>query len=116
MPTIIYMSHFLPPSLRGLYRGLRYLYDSNSYLQKTGFVNSLKYNTAVDKKGEQIPWLNYALMNVLSPRLTKNLHMYEYGSGSSTHYFANRVATVDSIEHNQLWFNKINPKNQPIPP
>ena len=103
------MLNILPTSLRGLYRGLIYLYGSKSYLQETGFMNCLKHNKAIDKKGIAVPWLNYALIHVLAPRLKKDLHMYEYGSGSSTHYFADKLASVDSIDHNQEWFDIVNP-------
>ncbi|WP_367388795.1 class I SAM-dependent methyltransferase [Lewinella sp. LCG006] len=50
----------------------------------------------------------------LEERLRSDLVMYEYGSGYSTLYFAQRIAKVYTIEYDQEWFNwlaKELPKN-----
>jgi predicted O-methyltransferase YrrM len=47
-------------------------------------------------------------MHFITPRLQKDFAIAEFGSGFSTIWWANRVASVYSIEHNQEWADKIN--------
>lgn len=37
--------------------------------------------------------------------LNKSMRVFEWGSGGSTQWFANRVEFIYSVEHKQVWFN-----------
>lgn len=51
------------------------------------------------------PWITFAAKNFLDKILTNNSLVFEYGSGSSTLYFARRVAKIYSIENDNAWYN-----------
>lgn len=55
-----------------------------------------------------VPWLNFDVTDFLKKWLRKDMTVFEYGSGSSTIFFANRTKLVVSIEHDEHWFNKMN--------
>lgn len=52
----------------------------------------------------QIPWLVFGSIDFLEDWLQKDMKMLEYGSGGSTLFFAKRVDTVYSVEHDPEWF------------
>ena len=84
------------------------------YLNEIGWFESFKSNRSIDKNRRPIPWFSYPFIDFLTPRLTKDLVLFEFGSGSSTSFFAERVKQVISIEHNKEWFeivNKTKPNN-----
>jgi len=84
------------------------------YLNEIGWFESFKSNRSIDKNRRPIPWFAYPFIDFLSPRLTKDLVLFEFGSGSSSSFFAERVKQVISIEHNKEWFeivNKTKPNN-----
>ncbi len=98
----------------GFYLGLRrwwvaykLIFKGYSYLNKTGFIKSHQYIEPVDAKGNPIPWMNYAFVEFLDERLSKDLKMFEYGAGYSSLYFAERVAEVVSIEYDKAWEAKL---------
>jgi len=41
----------------------------------------------------------------LEPRLTKDMRVYEWGSGNSTLWLSNRVGYISTIEHHVLWYD-----------
>lgn len=77
------------------------------YLVDVGWFNTLKTKQAVDRDSNPIPWTTYPFIDFISLRLNSNIVMFEFGSGSSTLFFSKHVKEITSIEHNELWFNKI---------
>lgn len=75
----------------------------NSALTRRGWFRSYAKRRAIDKAGQPIPWLNYAAMHVLAPRLQPHMRLFEYGAGSSTLWFGPRVQLVASVEHDPTW-------------
>jgi hypothetical protein len=69
------------------------------YLQRSGWIQSALTQRPVDGKGDPLPWYTYAMQNFLLGRLTKDMHVFEYGSGNSTLWYSERVAAVVSVEH-----------------
>ena len=82
------------------------------YLLEIGWFNSFKSHKSVDKNGKPIPWFSYPFIDFLTPRLSKELTVFEFGSGNSTLFFAERVKKVISIEHNKAWYQIVN-KSKP---
>ncbi len=80
---------------------------NGAYLVETGYINSIKRKEPVNKKGKPIPWMNYSFIDFLEPRLNNSMRVFEYGSGYSTLYLAERVQFVTSIEYDKEWFNKM---------
>lgn len=56
------------------------------------------------------PWLSVAATAYLGRLLRLDMHVLEHGSGGSTLWLAERVATVDSVESNPLWLNAVKDK------
>ncbi|MBS4066439.1 MAG: hypothetical protein KGZ74_17900 [Chitinophagaceae bacterium] len=85
----------------------RVLKNKESFLHVTGWYNSLVAGKPLNEDGKEIPWLNYGVFHFLRDRLHKDLVLFEYGSGSSTFYFAEQVKKVVSVEHDRSWYEKI---------
>ncbi|MEZ4949895.1 MAG: hypothetical protein R2784_10975 [Saprospiraceae bacterium] len=47
--------------------------------------------------------MSLPLVDFLSGKNLKNLHVFEYGAGNSTFYFAKRTQSVTSVEHHEGW-------------
>ena len=78
--------------------------NPESYLHTTGWLRSLQGDKPVDCEGFEIPWMNYAVIRFLQERLKKDFHLFEFGSGYSTSFYARWVQSVTSVEHDELWF------------
>jgi hypothetical protein len=57
----------------------------------------------VDANGNPLPWLTLAAIEWLDAVLDPNDTVFEWGSGSSTLWFASRVKSVTSIEDSPEW-------------
>ena len=77
--------------------------SKRSYLQTTGWMESMRRGSPCDPEGNPLPWMNYSVIALLNERLTSEMSVFEYGSGYSTLYFAARVRTVTSVEHSAEW-------------
>ena len=76
------------------------------YLNSTGWYRSRVTLDSVDVSGEPIPWITYACLRFLEHRISPSMSIFEYGSGSSTLWWAKRVRNVVSCEHDKEWFER----------
>ena len=79
----------------------------DSYLYTTGWIRSLKEYKPVDVNGKPIPWMNFHMIGFLKERFNKNLNLFEFGSGYSTFFYADRVKTVTSVEYDEQWYQRL---------
>jgi hypothetical protein len=56
---------------------------------------------------DELPWITYGTIDWLNRHLTKNMTVFEWGSGGSTMFFAQRVKQVITIEHDPLWYQDV---------
>ena len=77
------------------------------YLKTIGWFTAFDQQQAVDENGHPLPWVTYSFIDFIKDRINKKQNIFEYGSGSSTLFYANRAATVTSVEHDETWLNKI---------
>jgi hypothetical protein len=84
--------------------------NQGSYLHQTGWLKSLKEERPIDRDGAGIPWMNYSVIKFLEKRLTKDLDLFEFGSGYSTSFYARLVKSVTSVEHDEIWHQRIKEK------
>jgi precorrin-6B methylase 2 len=77
------------------------------YLYDIGWFNAYEKKQSVDGQGKAIPWVTYSFIDFIKDRITKNHRVFEYGSGNSTIFYAERAGSVTSVEHDQGWFNMI---------
>lgn len=95
------------PSIYRFVKGIKLLYHKDSYLNTSGYMQSIAYEKPLDNNNQPILWMNYNVVNFLKERLTKEMNLFEYGSGFSTQFYARKVSDVVSIEHDKMWFSII---------
>jgi len=76
---------------------------NKGFLYDIGWINSYKTQTPVNIKNQPIPWFTYSFISYIENRLNKSMNIFEYGSGNSTLYFAEKVNHVISVEHDKKW-------------
>lgn len=81
--------------------------NSSGYLKETGWINSFKHQIPIDKDSNPLPWVTYGFMDFISDRLNITMDIFEFGAGNSTLWYADKVNTVTSVEHDNAWFEKI---------
>lgn len=89
------------------YKVLKLVKNNDSYLVQTGYINSFRRRLPVDINDQPLPWMNYSMIDFLSNRLKKDMQVFEYGSGYSSLFFADKVESVTAIEYSNEWFEKI---------
>lgn len=62
---------------------------------------------ACDGHGEPLPWMTYPLIEFLKNLDLSDCHVFEFGAGSSTLFWAQRTASVTAIEKNEQWYRQI---------
>jgi hypothetical protein len=82
-------------------------FKDEGYLHDIGWTNSMTNGKVVDLSNKPLPWVTYPFIQFIDSRLYNTLEIFEFGSGSSTLYYANKVAIVDSVEHDRVWYEKI---------
>jgi len=80
---------------------------SDSALKDYGWFLSSRRKQSIDKNGDPIPWLTYPAIDFLKERLSKEMLVFEYGSGGSTIWFSNLVGSIDSVEHEPKWHHQV---------
>lgn len=85
-------------------------FKESGYLYEVGWFRSLEEKKPVDKDGNPIPWFTYPAIDFLKDRLNKNMVVFEYGSGNSTLFFAERVKEIISVETDKIWYRQITQK------
>ncbi len=76
-------------------------------LYDEGWFESFKSFKPVDRTGNPVPWTTYSFIDFIRERLNKDLTIFEYGSGNSTLFFAPRVKSVISCEHDKKWIDEL---------
>ena len=56
---------------------------------------------------DQIPWINFEAQQYLANLLRRDMRVFEYGTGGSSLFYANRVAEVVGVEHDKVWFDVV---------
>jgi len=82
-------------------------YGHKGYLNSIGWFTAFDQKQAVDGEGKALPWVTYSFIDFIKERITKSQHIFEYGSGSSTIFYAERAGKVTSVEHDKGWFDKV---------
>lgn len=82
-------------------------YGHKGYLNSIGWFTAFDKKQAVDGKGKALPWVTYSFIDFIKERINKNQHIFEYGSGNSTIFYAERAGSVTSVEHDKGWHDKV---------
>lgn len=78
--------------------------SKNSYLRTKGYLKSAFHSSPLNNEGMPLPWMNYSIIRMFEQRLTKDMRIFEYGSGYSTLFFSDHVLQVCSVEHDKSWY------------
>lgn len=78
----------------------------NSPLRRRGWFKSF-HDAPTDSDGEPIPWAPYAFIDFMSERISSSARVFEYGSGFSTAWYADRAAEVVAVEDDSDWHEKV---------
>ncbi len=72
-------------------------------LREVGWLQSRLLQRPCTREGAPIPWLVYGAIDMLDGLIQPTWSVFEYGSGSSTHWLAERASKIVTIEHDQAW-------------
>lgn len=70
-------------------------------------ANRIERSTAIE---QSLPWISYPAIDYLKNYIKEDFIIFEWGSGGSTLFFADRGCRVTSIESNVEWLNKVQSK------
>ena len=82
-------------------------YGHKGYLNSIGWFTAFDNQQAVDGQGKALPWVTYSFIDFIKERINKSQSIFEYGSGNSTIFYAERAGSVTSVEHDKSWFEKV---------
>jgi hypothetical protein len=94
---------FVRESIRALLSGMSL---SKTLPHYTDFIKSNR-DRSVSPLALGIPWIAYGAISRLNEIVTKEMKVFEFGSGGSTRFFAERAAEVHSVEHHEGWYQKV---------
>ncbi len=66
-----------------------------------------KNNPLANAIDYESPWLTYGAIYWVKRHIKPDMKVFEYSSGGSTLFFAQRVAEVISVEHDRDWYSKL---------
>jgi len=77
------------------------------YLSEIGWFKSFETKSPIGRNSEPIPWVTYSFIDFIADRIQKDHTVFEFGSGNSTFYYAQRAQKVISVEHDKAWYEKV---------
>jgi hypothetical protein len=80
-------------------RNLRLVQLINTYQDWEKSILDSNFSTL----SQEIPWITFPAIRFLKAFLSKEMRVFEYGSGGSTIFFSQRVKEVVSVEHDPKW-------------
>lgn len=89
---------------------LRLMLLRRDYLRDSGWAASGRQGAPVDRDGAPIPWYTYPAVHFLEGRVRADMEVFEYGSGNSTLWWADRVAHVAAVESDPHWVELLRPR------
>ncbi len=105
--VLLFLPRKLRRNLEKIKLGIQLTTYDSSYLVRIGYIDSRIDKQLKDNNGEFLPWMNYSAVDFLKERLDNEMRVFEYGSGASTMFFAERCKEVISIEYDRNWYDKI---------
>lgn len=79
----------------------------NGAVRESGWFRTFREKRSVDEAGNPIPWFTYPAIEFISRRVRPDMKVFEYGSGASTLWWAQRVDAVVACEHDELWYRRV---------
>lgn len=76
-------------------------------LRDYGQTRRNELGNCIDGQGKPIPWMTYPAIDFLKSYDLSTCDVFEFGSGSSTFFWAEHCKSVVSVEHYQPWYEKM---------
>ncbi len=76
--------------------------------QTYGQLTSIEHKVSIDGNGNPIPWYTYPAIEFLANLDFSEKKIFEYGSGNSTIWWANRCKEIVAVESDRDWFERVN--------
>ena len=67
------------------------------------YLRSARQKVPIDRRGRPVPWYTWPAVEYLEQLDFSGRKVFEYGSGNSTLWWAERVREVISCEHDPVW-------------
>lgn len=80
------------------------------FLVEVGWFESWRTKRSIDATGSPIPWITYPCLSFLSPRISPQMEVFEFGCGNSTLWWGARVSRVVCCEHDPKWYAEMRTK------
>lgn len=68
---------------------------------------SFDAEASLARDSSPIPWITYPATIMLKRIVAPNHNVFEFGCGNSSLWWASRVASVISVEHDEDWASKV---------
>src|SRR6478609_6251923 len=100
---------YLKKTLRSLWNKPRL----NTLISSVKYYNDWREHLAPGRNSvnDKSPWMSFSAVQFLKEITTKDMRVFEYGSGGSTLFWITRVKETISVEHDTSWYS--NMKNHP---
>ncbi|MGF1493828.1 MAG: class I SAM-dependent methyltransferase, partial [Microcoleaceae cyanobacterium] len=86
--------------------------QTSNYLEASGWLQSQRVQQPVNQGSNPIPWYTYPAIEFIEALLRPEFRVFEYGSGNSTLWYAQRATAVFTVENDPKWFDKIQSATQ----
>jgi hypothetical protein len=84
-----------------------------SLLLEHGHAASRRAGAPIDKDGKPLPWYTYSAISYLRSIDLRDKHVFEYGAGNSSFFWAQQAASVTSVEHHPGWAETVRKGKRP---
>jgi hypothetical protein len=72
-----------------------------------GQYDSMKKWSCIDANNQPIPWYTYPAIEYIKQLDFTDKNVFEFGSGNSTIFWANRCKSIIAVEDDRIWYEKI---------
>ena len=86
---------------------LHFAYITHKLRNEYGFIESSKKNIPVNNKGEVMPMYTYPCYEWLNSIDWEGANVFEYGTGFSTLWWADKKVNYYGVEDNKEWYDRV---------
>lgn len=101
--------------MTGLRKRIRYALKAREtwkvIADSLGWKRSFDERRPLDGQGNPIPWYTYPAIEYLRNLQLNDCRVFEYGSGNSSLFWAERVKQVVAVENNPAWADEVRARN-----
>ena len=77
----------------------------DNLVDKYGYLETMRKQKPVDAYSQPIPWFTYPAIEYISQLDLREKRVFEWGSGNSSAFFAERCKQIISVESDKKWYD-----------